>query len=112
MRKRNFVLAVLLLLAFGGVVGCGSLQTMNTPVDYLYQAQSLYIAQYDDYVYMSERDDLTPEMKDIMRVKLELLKKARVAIDAYAFFVDADAQPTPEAQAELIRIIRQLQFMK
>jgi len=115
MNRRVLQSFVLFVLMFSFLVACPSTQVK--PEGILYKAQSLYISQradYDsnfDYDAATQKYTLKPTVtdaqKDVLRVRDQVLRDFKAAIDVYRGFVKSGQTPSVEAEQRLIGFIRQ-----
>jgi hypothetical protein len=114
MKQLRFALPLLILL----LVGCATGPSMK-PDDILYRAESLYVAQYVDYLGFFAYDPvndtwethpwITEEEKVVLRQRKKVLENFGMAISVYRGFVKIGQPPSYEAEQELISFIRQFQ---
>ena len=107
-----------LLVVIALVVGCAGM-TIKPP-DILYQAESIYNAQHDDYMSFFSynamvqsyvlRPDVPNEMIPTLQLRKQILDDFEKAIKAYRVFVKANETPSYEVEQELIGFIRAFQY--
>lgn len=97
MKKRLLILVVLLMVV-GLISGC-ALNQKVTKKDQLLYMYKVFNAQYQDYLSMAKRTDLTDAQKDVLRKKKPILEELQVLIPLYdAALTSGRVTPNQEQQ--------------
>ena len=112
--KRLTKLAVI-LLAVLFLIGCPGLipKDLKSPADMNPKelatwALGIYNAQYDNYVTVSARADLTEDYKEMLRKKKKVLVELWPYLRLYVGYVDSGVVPTQELETKIIELIDNL----
>lgn len=104
---------VALLLSFGLIANC----TMDVPlktIDEMSPKQkaafmmSVYNSEYDNYLYVSTRDNLTEDQKVILRKKKAALTKVYPLIESYSDYIAAGALPSEAKEKAIINLLDEI----
>lgn len=101
------------LIVFG-LMACATMQGANksfsemTTKEKAIYVMSMYNKQYDEYLSLYQKGSHTPEEKEILKTKYDLLKELNPYVGLYITYAEQNTIPTEEVEKRLIEIIKKL----
>lgn len=103
------LLVIILIAMFLGCATTGKSISQMSPQEKATWMMSVYNAQYEDYkAVASMADTLTPEAKDILRAKKDILESVWPMIKMYNGYIDTGAIPDKELEDAIINQLNRL----
>lgn len=108
MNKRiSIVMIFALIFVF---VGCANMQKAPTSKDKLAYVYQIFNSQYEDYLSMAKKPNLTEAQKKVLRAKKPILETLANLIPIYDSQVSA-GQPSASQEQQIYDLLNQLQVM-
>ena len=105
MKRKHSLLGVVIIILFVFSIGCAGLQLADpskmSNMEFATVANGTYAAQYDDYVAMAARTDLTEDQKRVLRVKKTVLTNLEILLTYYSEAVKSGGNPSAQYKAEI-----------
>ena len=73
-------------------------------------ALSVYNTEYDNYLLLAKKPNLTEEEKKVLRVKRKVLVALKPVLDSYATYVRSGQLPPQELERKLLDLVTQLEM--
>jgi disulfide oxidoreductase YuzD len=105
--RRLFMKLCMVVTALALVAACATAPA--TAKEKAVWMMGIYNRQFDDYQVMVARPDLTDAQKEILRQKKKVLVELKPLIAAYDGYVQQDAAPSPQLEAQITDLLNQLQ---
>jgi hypothetical protein len=110
MKRRIVVLSLLLILL---VTGCAYLQGTNSATlppqqEFLLNAEKAYLIQYNDYLAMSKKTNLTDPQKEIMKTKKAVLVQVEPLIKIYRASVSSGGPQDLQMEQQIYNLLNSI----
>jgi len=110
--RRLIATTVILLILAAALAGCAS-QGMKPITELSHKQKAIILgdvwsAQYDQYIAMQDRANLTEDQKAVMRIQRKALMEMKPLLNTYATYADTGAIPPADIEAHLFRLLDEL----
>lgn len=109
MKRVSIALAIILVLFLVACAGQDVKPVSEmTPKEKATWMLSMYNKQYDDYLVVAAKPDLTEAQKEVLRKKKKIMQEVYPLIELYSSYVEAGSVPTKETEAQIINYLNEL----
>ena len=103
---------VILLILAAVLAGCAG-KGMKPITELSHKQKAIILgdvwsAQYDQYIAMQDRANLTEDQKAVMRIQRKALMEMKPLLNTYATYADTGAIPPADIEAHLFRLLDEL----
>jgi hypothetical protein len=108
MRKFRIIGIIMALFLLAGCATPNQGSTIKPAELTLTQFEAAYVAQWHDAYTMATDPSITPAQREVVRVKKEVLTKARPLINAYGAVVKIGGTPTLEQEQAIYELLNSI----